>query len=180
MAFKNNPDTPVFRLVVRHPLADVTLFARHNDSRMTIVGVSFGERKTFRGRKADKARVPSHPDLVRYGRVITKFLDGNTRDLSRLPLDLSGCSTFSEKVLLAARTIPYGKTLSYARLAAKAGNPGAVRAAASVMRNNPFPLVIPCHRVIRSDGSIGGFMGKTAGREVRLKNKLLKRETLAS
>jgi O6-methylguanine-DNA--protein-cysteine methyltransferase len=48
------------------------------------------------------------------------------------------------------------------------------------MRNNPFPLVIPCHRVIKSDGSIGGFMGKSKGREVRLKYRLLKREMPAS
>jgi O-6-methylguanine DNA methyltransferase len=174
MAFKKNPDTPVFRLVVRHPLVDVTLFARHNDSRKNIVGVSFGERKTFRGRRA---AVFSGTGLVKYGRTIKAFLDGKTKDLSRLPLDMSGCSTFSKKVLLAARRIPYGKTVSYARLAAIAGKPKAVRAAASVMRNNPFPLVIPCHRVIRSDGSIGGFMGKTNGREVRLKHQLLERET---
>jgi len=100
--------------------------------------------------------------------------------LSSLPLDLSGVSPFTRKVLQAARTIPYGKTVSYARLAAMAGNPAGVRAAASVMRSNPFPLVVPCHRVIRSDGSPGGFMGKTTGREVRLKRILLKRESNAS
>ncbi|MBN1129711.1 MAG: MGMT family protein, partial [Chitinispirillaceae bacterium] len=63
-----------------------------------------------------------------------------------------------------------------ARLAEMAGFPGAARAAASVMRKNPFPLVIPCHRVVRSDGSVGGFMGKRKGAAVALKKRLLARE----
>ena len=75
------------------------------------------------------------------------------------------------KVLLTARTIRWGETLSYAGLAKKAGNPAAVRSVASAMRNNPLPLIIPCHRVIRSNGSIGGFMGKTEGKEIDLKTE---------
>jgi O-6-methylguanine DNA methyltransferase len=172
----NNPDNSVCRLTISHPLVDVTLFARRKAGRMTIVGVSFGKRTSYDGRKCT---VSSHPDLVRCGRTIKSFLDGKKKDLSRLPIELSECPSFSKKVLLAARSIPWGTTVSYSRLAAMAGNPAGVRAAASVMRNNPFPLVIPCHRVIKSDGSIGGFMGKTTGREVSLKYRLLKRETPA-
>ena len=52
----------------------------------------------------------------------------------------------------------------------------ALPALCSAMRNNPLPLIIPCHRVIRSDGSIGGFMGKTHGKEIELKIRLLERE----
>jgi O-6-methylguanine DNA methyltransferase len=177
MIYKNNPDNPLYRFTVRHPLVDVTLFARRKAGRMTIVAVSFGERRSYGGRKAG---VSSHPDLIRFGRIIKEFLDGKTRDLSRLPIDLPECPAFSKKVLLAARSIPWGKAVSYGRLAAMAGSPSGVRAAASVMRNNLFPLVIPCHRVIKSDGSIGGFMGKPKGREVKLKYQLLKRETPAS
>jgi len=177
----NNKKSPgpycLYCLTVRHPLVDVTLFAKRKAGRMTIVGVRFGGKKLYHRRKGT---VSSHPDLVRYGRIIKKFLDGKTRDLSRLPIDLPECPAFSKKVLLAARSIPWGKAVSYGRLAAMAGNPAGIRAAASVMRNNPFPLVIPCHRVIKSDGSIGGFMGKSKGREVRLKYQLLKRETPAS
>jgi methylated-DNA-[protein]-cysteine S-methyltransferase len=170
-------DPPVlYRITIRHPLTDVTLFGVLRKGRVVVAAVMFGNRKTYRGARAMSSRLPS---LARYGLMIKGFLDGKEDDLSRVPLDLSGCSMFSRKVLQAARTIPYGKTISYARLAAMAGNPAGTRAAASAMRNNPFPLFVPCHRVIRSDGSPGGFMGKTRGREVRLKCRLLKRETSA-
>ena len=167
----------LYRLIVHHPLVDVTLFARRKAGRMTIAAVNFGKRVSYGKRKAVAS---SHPDLARFGRTIKKFLDGKTKDLSRLPIDLPECPAFSKKVLCAARTIPWGKAVSYSRLATMAGSPAGVRAVASVMRNNPFPLVIPCHRVIKSDGSIGGFMGKSKGREVRLKCRLLKREKTAS
>ena len=177
MASQNNRDNPVCRLMVRHPLVAVTLFAERKAGRMTIVKVSFGETTSYNGRRCTASR---HPDLVRYGRMIKGFLDGKTEDLSRLPIDLPAFPAFSKKVLLAARKIPRGTTVSYSRLAAMAGNPAGVRAAASIMRNNPFPLIIPCHRVIKSDGSVGGFMGKSKGREVRLKHQLVTRELQAA
>ena len=157
-------------LTIHHPVIDVTLSCRPCDGRMVITGVELGIKR----QKAVRRCV--HPDCVKYGRMIQGFLDGSIKDLSSLPLDFSGLSVFSQKVLCAARSISYGKTVSYARLAAMAGRHTAVRAAASVMRNNPFPLIIPCHRVIRSDGTIGGFMGKLKGKEVRLKYRILKRE----
>jgi|WetSurMetagenome_2_1015567.scaffolds.fasta_scaffold89983_1 O-6-methylguanine DNA methyltransferase len=173
----NNCDNQVCRLTVRDPMVDVTLFARRKAGRMTITRVSFGKKTIYNGRKIAVSR---HPDCVRLGSKIKGFLDGKTKDLSRLPVDLSASPAFSKKVLLAARRIPWGTTVSYGRLAAMAGNPAGVRAVASVMRNNPFPLIIPCHRVIKNDGSVGGFMGKSKGREVRLKYQLLTQEQLAA
>jgi methylated-DNA-[protein]-cysteine S-methyltransferase len=58
-----------------------------------------------------------------------------------------------------------------------AGRPKAVRAAASVMRHNDYPIVIPCHRVVRTDGTVGGFMGKSRGSSIELKRRLLRHET---
>lgn len=75
----------------------------------------------------------------------------------RVELDLTEQPPFRRAVLEACRKIPYGKTSSYSELARLAGSPKAVRAAGGTMANNPLPLVIPCHRVLRSDGSIGGF-----------------------
>jgi methylated-DNA-[protein]-cysteine S-methyltransferase len=116
------------------------------------------------------------PILRSVKETIIGFLDGKIKDLSKLRIDLTRHPPFTQKVLRAARSIRWGKTLSYADLAKRVGNPGAIRAVASVMRNNPFPLIIPCHRVIRSNGSIGGFMGKTGGKEIELKIRLLERE----
>jgi methylated-DNA-[protein]-cysteine S-methyltransferase len=72
-------------------------------------------------------------------------------------LDLSGVPAFHRVVYEACRRIPFGETASYAELAKRVGNPRAARAVGQAMSRNPIPLVIPCHRVLRADGSIGGF-----------------------
>ena len=72
-------------------------------------------------------------------------------------LDLSGMPPFWRLVLEQCRRIPYGRTASYQDLARAVGNPKAARAVGSAMAHNPIPLVIPCHRVLRADGTIGGF-----------------------
>jgi methylated-DNA-[protein]-cysteine S-methyltransferase len=161
------------RIIVHHPIVDVTLFGRLKQGRVKIVAVLFGKKTDY---QKEKTIHSNHPSMVRCGRIIREFLDGKRNDLSSMRIDLSQQTEYSKKILLTARKIPYGKTVSYAQLAAMAGKCRSVRAAASVMRNNRFPLVIPCHRVIKSDGSIGGFMGKTRGKEVRLKRLLLTRE----
>ncbi|MGA2507233.1 MAG: MGMT family protein [Chitinispirillaceae bacterium] len=170
---KKSGYTSIYRQRVYHPLVEITLHGRCINGRIVIIAVNLGKKEL---RKEKKYFVPAHPDFVKYGRMIRGFLDGSVKDLSPMPVDMSQCSGFSKKVLRIARSIPWGKTVSYARLALMAGHPNAVRAVASVLRNNPLPLIIPCHRVIKSDGSIGGFMGKTKGREVQLKGELLKRE----
>lgn len=72
-------------------------------------------------------------------------------------LDLSQVPAFRREVLEACRKIPRGCTASYADLARAAGKPGASRAVGGAMSHNPLPLVVPCHRVLRSDGGLGGF-----------------------
>lgn len=73
------------------------------------------------------------------------------------PLNLSGLSLFTRKVLTACGRIPSGKTVSYSQLASMIGKPRASRAVGSALAKNPIPLIIPCHRVIHSDGSLGKF-----------------------
>lgn len=87
--------------------------------------------------------------------VIACFAGKPTR--FAVSVDLSDQTPFRQAVLEACRRIPYGRTASYADLARAAGKPGTARAVGTTMANNPMPLVIPCHRVVRSDGSIGGF-----------------------
>lgn len=86
-------------------------------------------------------------------------------------LNVSGLTDFSVHVLKHAYKIPRGKVATYAFLAAGAGSPKAARAAGSVMAKNPFPLVVPCHRVVRSDGSVGQFGAGSA-----MKRELLRKE----
>lgn len=74
-------------------------------------------------------------------------------------LDISGATPFQQSVWQAARRIPYGKTHSYGWVAAQAGNPKAARATGGALGTNPLPVIVPCHRVISADGSLGGFTG---------------------
>ena len=80
---------------------------------------------------------------------------------------------FQQRVWKAIATIPRGEVRSYAWLARKIGNPKAVRAVANACGKNPIPYVVPCHRVIASDGSIGGFTGG-----IEKKRRLLARENI--
>ena len=74
-----------------------------------------------------------------------------------LPVDLTGVTAFQRSVLGVAATIPFGQVRPYGWLADRIGNRGAVRAVGSTMAKNPVPLIIPCHRVVRSDGKIGNY-----------------------
>jgi methylated-DNA-[protein]-cysteine S-methyltransferase len=85
-----------------------------------------------------------------------------------LPLDLQLARGFRRTVLTHLTEIGYGATASYAAVAAAAGNPGAVRAAATACATNPLPVVVPCHRVIRSDGAIGKYAGGAAVKQALL------------
>lgn len=89
---------------------------------------------------------------------------------SHIPLDVRG-TAFQERIWAALRQIPPGETRSYAQIAAAAGNPAAVRAAGSANGANQVAVLIPCHRVVRSDGALGGYAYGTA-----IKAELLRRE----
>ena len=85
-------------------------------------------------------------------------------------LDLSGLSPFTRKVLRELAKVPYGKTITYGELAKRAGSAKAARAVGAVLANNPLPIIVPCHRVLGSDGSLGGF---SAPGGLKLKRQLL-------
>jgi len=74
-------------------------------------------------------------------------------------LDLSGATPFQREVWEKNRLIPYGETRSYSWIAARIGKPGAARAVGQALGRNPIPIIIPCHRVVASDGKLGGFSG---------------------
>lgn len=86
-----------------------------------------------------------------------KLADRLSRNLNQIPVDLSGQTPFHRRVQEACREIPFGQTETYGGLARKLRRPRAARAVSAAMRHNPVPLLIPCHRVIRSDGSLGGY-----------------------
>lgn len=113
--------------------------------------------------------------LARFQKQVAAYFSGRQMKFD-VDIDLSDATPYRESVLRACRRIPYGKFASYSDLARSAGNPAAVRAAGSAMAHNPIPLVIPCHRVLRADGSIGGF---SSVRGVAQKKRLLELEGVA-
>jgi methylated-DNA-[protein]-cysteine S-methyltransferase len=94
-------------------------------------------------------------------RQVSEYLAGRRRVFA-LPLDLRLAHGFRRDVLARLREIGYGATASYAEVARRAGRPAAVRAVGTACATNPLPLVVPCHRVVRSDGTIGAYLGGTA------------------
>ncbi|MFC2055549.1 methylated-DNA--[protein]-cysteine S-methyltransferase [Chloroflexota bacterium] len=90
---------------------------------------------------------------------ISEYLEGKRRDFD-LPIDWSMMTQFQEQVLRATDSIPYGGVSTYSEIAQKVGKPGAARAVGSAEAANPVPIVIPCHRVIGSDGKLHGYGGR--------------------
>lgn len=88
---------------------------------------------------------------------VKSYFEGNYVDFNEVPVEFDGLTEFQQNVLLRLRTVRYGKRITYSELAKMAGRPTAVRAIGQVMARNPLPLIIPCHRVIRGDSSLGGF-----------------------
>lgn len=104
----------------------------------------------------DRAEItPANGELCGWVAAIVRYLEGEGA-LPAGPLDLSA-TEFRLRVWGALQRIPYGSTISYARLAAEIGAPGAARAVAAACADNPVALVIPCHRVVRGDGSLSGY-----------------------
>ena len=102
---------------------------------------------------------------------IRRYLAGNTVEFSLDGLDLGVCGAFQQRVLLLAFQIPWGKVGTYGGLADRLDHPRASRAVGTALARNPFPIVIPCHRVIRGDGTLGGFGGG-----LKMKKTLLEME----
>ena len=91
-----------------------------------------------------------------YLKQIVEYVDEKRMRFS-VPLDLQGFSPFVRRVWKTAQQVPFGQTRSYAWIAARLGNPGAYRAVGNALGKNPVPIVVPCHRIVRSNGTLGGF-----------------------
>ena len=101
-----------------------------------------------------------HPHTEALDRELAEYFAGTRREFS-VPVVLKG-TEFQERVWSALRDIPYGTTISYAELAQRAGSERGVRAAGRANGDNRIAIVVPCHRVVRADGSLGGYSGGLA------------------
>ena len=143
-------DTPVGKLLLvatNEGLVRVAFASEHHD------GVLAGLAGTISPRIL---RSPAR--LEPAVRQLDEYFAGHRR-FFELPLDRRLSKGFRADVLNHLPEIPYGRTESYAQVAAAVGNPKAVRAVGSACATNPLPVVVPCHRVLRSDGAFGGYLG---------------------
>jgi methylated-DNA-[protein]-cysteine S-methyltransferase len=101
-------------------------------------------------------RAPRPLDPVK--RELDEYFDGRRHEFD-LPVDLRGRSDFSRLVLEQLARVPYGEVTTYGSLAARSGRPKAARAVGTIMNRNPIPIVLPCHRVVGSTGSLVGYGG---------------------
>ena len=113
----------------------------------------------------------SNPAIDALGDRIAGFLEGEAVEFDLKILALDRCSGFQRSVLLAEHQIPRGWVSTYGRLASRVGAPKGARAVGRALACNPFPIIIPCHRAIRSNGHLGGFQGG-----LEMKRALLKSE----
>ena len=108
------------------------------------------------------------------GNKILSFLEGEKVNFDLQLIDFDQCSEIQKKVLLAEYRIPRGYISTYKRIANEIGIPKGARAVGNALANNPFPIIIPCHRAIKSNGELGGFQGG-----VEMKRKLLEMEGIS-
>ena len=109
----------------------------------------------------------------RFADRLRAYFEGRSDSFLDIPISLDCTTEFQRKVLGYCRQIPYGQTRSYAELARAAGSPNACRAVGNIMARNRIPLIIPCHRVVGSHGSLGGYSAPSG---LSLKRQLLRLE----
>ena len=113
---------------------------------------------TYLARRFPDAQNTTPPAPVQHAiDGIIALLRGEAADLSAIELDLTDVPDFQRRIYAIARAIPPGATLTYGEIAAKLGEPGAARAVGQAMGSNPYPIIMPCHRVLAAGGDTGGF-----------------------
>ena len=146
--FYTRIDSPVGKLLLAADAQGLRLVSFDSSKRAAPVQPEWKEHKT---------------PFAEVIRQLQSYFGGELKEFD-LPLAPEG-TEFQLRVWNSLRTIPYGETISYAQLAQKIGNPLAVRAVGLANGCNPIPIIVPCHRVIGSDGSLTGFGGGLANKQ---------------
>ena len=143
----------------------------------TCLPVAFREAAERRLLSDTQEAEPAKKDYRPLENDIISYYKGRRVDFDNVPVCLEHLTDFQKEVLTVLRTVKYGQTVSYGQVARLVNNPKASRAIGAVMAINPLPLIIPCHRVIKTDGSLGYF---SAAGGVDTKQRMLDLERNAS
>jgi methylated-DNA-[protein]-cysteine S-methyltransferase len=133
------------------PIGGLALLARDG----ALVAAGFADIETMHARIGNEA-LTERDDLGELSRGVAAYFDGDLAALDELPVDQPG-GAFRQAAWTAMRRVPAGETITYTKLAAEAGNPKAVRAAASACAQNLIAPIVACHRIVRTDGTLGGY-----------------------
>lgn len=145
-------DSPVGRLLLAASPAGLLQVAYLDDeaeldARLARLAARVSPRVLAAPRRLDEPR-----------RELEEYFSGRRREFA-VPLDWQLVGPFGRRVLTATAAVPYGSVRTYSEIAATAGNPRAARATGNALGANPLPIVVPCHRVLRSGGGLGGYTG---------------------
>ena len=131
-----------------------------------------------RGRRQRSGGVPPRGKAQKtLAHRLRAYAAGAAADFRDVCVNVGELTAFQRAVLACCREIPYGQTVTYGELAARAGFPGAARAVGNCMAANPVPLIVPCHRVVRGSGGLGRY---SAPGGTRMKKRLLELEAAAA
>jgi methylated-DNA-[protein]-cysteine S-methyltransferase len=142
------PFGPTYAAVTGTGLARVSWRDPEPDAFVSVLEAFYSDRPVVHDRRG----------VAETGRQLGEYFAGR-RIRFDLPVDLTPVSEFDRRVLSVVRDIPSGGVLTYADVARQIGSPTAARAVGNAVGRNPVPIVVPCHRVIRSDGTLGGYSG---------------------
>ncbi len=165
-----SPHVDVVYSRIDSPLGPLTAAA----TKRGLVALSYGEEDAALERVAKRVSpriLRSDQRLARVRRELDEYFAG-TRKRFDVPVDWTCVDGFTRKVLKATARIPYGRVQTYRDIAQRSGSPRGSRATGNALGANPIPIVIPCHRVVRTGGSLGGYTGGSDKKEflLRLEN----------
>lgn len=153
-------DSPVGRLLVATTRKGLVRIGFHTEAEDLVLEEL--------ARRVSPRVVKAPAKVAGVARELDEYFHGRRRTFET-PLDWSLVGPYARKVLRATAAIPFGKVSTYREVARKAGNPAASRAAGNALGSNPIPVVVPCHRVLRTDGTLGGYGGGLDRKELLLK-----------
>jgi methylated-DNA-[protein]-cysteine S-methyltransferase len=144
------------RFTARHPTPLGPLLLAATDQ--GLAGLWFEGQKHWPARAGEWPPGPAHPVLREAARQVDAYFEGRLTAFD-LPLDLAAGTPFQARVWEALQAIPRGSTVSYAQVAARLGQPTAMRAVGAAVGRNPVSIVVPCHRVVGAGGALTGYAG---------------------
>jgi len=166
-------DTSFFYESIPSPFGDVGVVWIQRDTAPSVVRIFLpGKGDTIARvicREYPRAVKRSNRILGEMCNQIKEYMEGSIVKFSLELLDMGQCYNFQKNVLLKLRRIPRGKVVSYGQLAGETGAPGAARATGTALSGNPFPIILPCHRVVKSTGHPGHFGGGQELKEALLR-----------